>query len=293
VVSYTKKYGNIERVDRILKAEGDSPDNYKVSKQPDVCMLFYLLTNKELEEIFQGLGYPFDENMIQKNIEYYLLRTTHGSTMSKMIFSYILSPFDKKLAWKTFVESAHSDIDDTQGGTTGEGVHLALMAGTVYTFTRMYGGVDTSQELLIVNPDLPAELDEIKFSLHFRGVLVKLSIGHNWVKARASRNLFPIVIQGTLMMCGLKPFTRRISPTPIKCTYCGSCDYLVDNYCRSCGRNICANCLFPYTVWNDALNTSLNIKICRDCRQSINFYDVKLISKRTSELTLKTDTQSK
>lgn len=46
-----KKHGNIERMDRILKAENDSPDKYKVSKQPDVCMLFYLLTKKELRGI--------------------------------------------------------------------------------------------------------------------------------------------------------------------------------------------------------------------------------------------------
>ncbi len=35
-------YKRIERLDRILKAEGDSPNKYKVSKQADVLMLFYL-----------------------------------------------------------------------------------------------------------------------------------------------------------------------------------------------------------------------------------------------------------
>lgn len=70
-------------------------------------MLFYLLTTKELRgkvqcgtnnfseflklliDIFTGLGYPFDESMIQANINYYLPRTTHGSTLSKMIFSNV------------------------------------------------------------------------------------------------------------------------------------------------------------------------------------------------------------
>ena len=39
---YQKKYGNIQRLDRILEAEGDSTNRYKVSKQADVLMLFYL-----------------------------------------------------------------------------------------------------------------------------------------------------------------------------------------------------------------------------------------------------------
>ena len=33
---YRDKYGNIQRLDRVLEAEGDSTNRYKVSKQPDV-----------------------------------------------------------------------------------------------------------------------------------------------------------------------------------------------------------------------------------------------------------------
>ena len=40
------RHGNITRLDRILKAEGDSPDGYKLGKQADVLMLFYLLSSR-------------------------------------------------------------------------------------------------------------------------------------------------------------------------------------------------------------------------------------------------------
>ena len=40
--AYRAKYGNIQRLDRILRAEGDDPDRYKLSKQADTVMLFYL-----------------------------------------------------------------------------------------------------------------------------------------------------------------------------------------------------------------------------------------------------------
>src|SRR5438067_13052 len=40
--AYRERYGNIQRLDRILHAEGDDPNRYKLSKQADVAMLFYL-----------------------------------------------------------------------------------------------------------------------------------------------------------------------------------------------------------------------------------------------------------
>ena len=42
--AYRERYGNIQRLDRILRAEGDDPNRYKVSKQADVVMLFYLFS---------------------------------------------------------------------------------------------------------------------------------------------------------------------------------------------------------------------------------------------------------
>ena len=51
---YRERYGDIQRLDRILEAEGDSPNRYKLSKQADVLMLFYLLSADELEGIFRA-----------------------------------------------------------------------------------------------------------------------------------------------------------------------------------------------------------------------------------------------
>ena len=41
---YRAKYGNIQRLDRLLEAEGDSANRYQVSKQADVLMLLFLLS---------------------------------------------------------------------------------------------------------------------------------------------------------------------------------------------------------------------------------------------------------
>ncbi|MFQ6274558.1 hypothetical protein [Coxiella burnetii] len=43
----SKKYGRIERLDRILKAENNTPDHYQLAKQADVVMIFiYCLLQK-------------------------------------------------------------------------------------------------------------------------------------------------------------------------------------------------------------------------------------------------------
>src|ERR687889_766268 len=44
--AYRTKYGNIQRLDRILRAEGDTPDRYKLSKQADTLMLFFLFSEE-------------------------------------------------------------------------------------------------------------------------------------------------------------------------------------------------------------------------------------------------------
>ena len=55
---YRERYGNIQRLDRILEAEGDSTDRYKVSKQADVLMLlFLLLAGTSCASCCRRLGY--------------------------------------------------------------------------------------------------------------------------------------------------------------------------------------------------------------------------------------------
>lgn len=137
---YKKKHGNIKRVDRILKAEGDTPDAYQVSKQADTCMLFYLMSNDELLEILYDLGYNFSEAMISKNIDFYLERTTHGSTLSEIVFSAILYRFNMEKSWELYYDFIQSDIEDTQHGTTQEGIHVAAMSASISILINQYGG---------------------------------------------------------------------------------------------------------------------------------------------------------
>ena len=80
--AYRAKYGNIQRLDRILRAEGDDPNRYKVAKQADTVMLFFLFSADELRRLFERLGYDYGPDTARKNIAYYDGRTSHGSTLS-------------------------------------------------------------------------------------------------------------------------------------------------------------------------------------------------------------------
>ncbi len=173
---YKDKYGDIQRLDRILESEGDSPNRYKVAKQADVLMLFYLFSADELKQIFDRMGYPFDPRCIPENIEYYLKRTSHGSTLSRVVHSWVLARSDRKASWNLFQGALRSDVADIQGGTTQEGIHLGAMAGTIDLIQRCYTGLEMRDEVLWLNPSLPEELGSIRMRFRYRSHWLTLQI---------------------------------------------------------------------------------------------------------------------
>ena len=63
---YRKKYDDIQRMDRILKAEGNSPDDYKVAKQADTLMIFYNLDQEEAMHLIRDNGYEVEADSLEK-----------------------------------------------------------------------------------------------------------------------------------------------------------------------------------------------------------------------------------
>ena len=173
---YRATYGDIQRLDRILEAEGSSSNRYRATKQADVLMLFYLLSAEALERLFERLGYAFDRDMIPRNVAYYGDRTTHGSTLSRVVDAWVLARSDRPRSWQLFMQAVESDVADIQGGTTSEGIHLGAMAGTVDLIQRCYTGIEMRDGRLWLNPRLPDELARLSLRLRFRGQTLALSI---------------------------------------------------------------------------------------------------------------------
>lgn len=168
--AYRRKYGDISRMDRILKAEDKTPDAYQVAKQADTLMAYYVLNIKEVDQILNQLGYHMPKEYLTKNIQYYLNRTTHGSTLSRIVYS-VLTEMDDNMdqSWSLFSQALFSDYYDIQGGTTAEGIHLGVMGATLMIETRNYGGVDSLGREINLHPNLPAEWHSISFKQLIRG----------------------------------------------------------------------------------------------------------------------------
>ena len=179
---YRAKYGNIERLDRILEAEGETPNRYKASKQADVLMLFYLLRDDEIRTLFRKLRYDLDDETIRKTVDYYSARTSHGSTLSRVVHAAISAGSDPGTSWRYFTEALQSDVADIQGGTTPEGIHLGVMGGLDELLLTRYAGIDTMGDILSLDPCLPEELPELRLSMVYRGRRVRLDLSHERVR---------------------------------------------------------------------------------------------------------------
>jgi len=188
---YRARYGNIQRLDLILEAEGDSPNRYKVSKQADVLMLFYLFSAEELRVLFERLGYPFDSDVIPRTIDYYTPRTTDGSTLSRVAHAWVLARGDRLGSWKLFREALISDVADIQGGTTREGIHLGAMAGTLDLLQRCYTGLELREDVLWLNPRLPEGVRRLELLVRYRTHTLEVAITPGMLEITAARCEMP------------------------------------------------------------------------------------------------------
>jgi trehalose/maltose hydrolase-like predicted phosphorylase len=173
---YRGRHTNIQRLDRILKAEGQDPDRFKLAKQADTVMLFFLFSDDELRTLFDRLGYEHDPELTRRTIDYYDRRTSHGSTLSLVTHAGVLAGLDPKSSWERFLVALESDIGDVQGGTTKEGIHMGVMSGTLDLLQRYYVGTHVRDGVLYFAPTLLDRLDGLVFSMEFRATPLRVSI---------------------------------------------------------------------------------------------------------------------
>ncbi|MGQ4486062.1 glycoside hydrolase family 65 protein [Streptomyces sp. SAS_281] len=205
---YRARYGDIRRLDRILEAEGDTVNRYQATKQADTLMLGYLFRPRELNELFARLGYRLDASTWRATEAYCLHRTSHGSTLSSLVHGWLSARDMGADAWRYCRDALLGDVADLQGGTTGEGIHLGAMAGTVDLVERGITGLEAGPEGLRVKPVPLAQIPRFSFTICFRGhqgVRVRVLPGRLAVRVPESpRGPVPVLL----------PDGRRICVTP-------------------------------------------------------------------------------
>lgn len=179
---YKEKYGNIYRMDRILNAEGKSADDYKVAKQADSLMIFYNFSKNQVAAILDDLNYQVPADYVQKNLNYYLARTSHGSTLSRVVHAQLAAMVnDQELSWQLYQEALYSDYRDIQGGTTAEGIHAGVMAATLYIPLTTFAGLDIRKEIISFEPNLPQSWENIQFTITIREIEFTVFVSHETI----------------------------------------------------------------------------------------------------------------
>ena len=156
------------RVDLALQADGQSANDCQVAKQADVLMLPYLLPGGQLRETLARMGYPVTDDQLLRTARYYLARTSHDSSLSRVVCAGALARLDPAASWRLYQDALRLDLDPADTGTA-EGVHLGAMAATLDVMQRLYLGLDVAAGGLALSPALPPGLCQVRMRLYYRG----------------------------------------------------------------------------------------------------------------------------
>jgi trehalose/maltose hydrolase-like predicted phosphorylase len=123
------------------------------------------------------------------------------------VHGWVLARVRRSEAWRFCQEALEGDIADVQGGTTGEGIHLGAMAGTLDLVQRGLTGLEARDGVLRLDPVPLPELSEYDFTLRYRG--------HWGVRLRMTPGSLRIAVPGS----GSEPIGVELAggaPVPVE-----------------------------------------------------------------------------
>lgn len=146
-------------------------------KQPDVLMLHHLVP----ECVAAGSLIP--------NLDFYLPRTAHGSSLSPSVCAALLARAGRAdAALEQLTIALDLDLHDSTGMTAG-GLHLANLAGSWLAVLTGFAGVSVSTGVLTLDPHLPAAWRSLEIRFRCLGARVRLGVSRAEVRLRTDRPL--------------------------------------------------------------------------------------------------------
>jgi trehalose/maltose hydrolase-like predicted phosphorylase len=170
-------------------------------------MAFYVLGLKKVEDILRQLGYGeyVDAGLLRRNYEYYLPKTSHGSTLSKIVHADLAQLMgEEELCFDLYTEALYSDFKDVQGGTTGEGIHTGVMAASLWVALTRFAGVDFSGAILAFQPLLPKQWNSVAGSFTYKGNAISYTVTKETVTLKVISKdgaAYPVRIGSTVVNC--------------------------------------------------------------------------------------------
>jgi trehalose/maltose hydrolase-like predicted phosphorylase len=122
------------------------------------------------------MGYDFPAEAVRATVAFYCDRSSHGSTLSNVVHSWVEARRDRRSSWSFLTRALNSDLVDAQGDTVREGVHLGAMAGSVDILTRCYTGLEVRDDMLWLHPAIPPQLPRVSFSISYRDQPIQVEV---------------------------------------------------------------------------------------------------------------------
>jgi trehalose/maltose hydrolase-like predicted phosphorylase len=123
----------------------------------------------------------------------------------------ILAGLDPESSWERYMVALESDVGDVQGGTTQEGIHMGVMAGTLDLIQRGYMGSEIRDGILHFAPKQLEKLDGLSFPMRFRGIPIEVALeGDKLTVAAQSEGLGQSIQVGEAMRSGSSNPARAI-----------------------------------------------------------------------------------
>lgn len=144
---------NLEQVNKI-----------QVSKQADIMILFFLLEGR------------FSLDVKRANWNYYEPRTLHDSSLSLSTHCVLASDMgDSAMAYDLYKRASRIDLGENMK-SSNEGIHSASIGGIWQCIVYGFGGVRMVNGDLRIEPKLPESWKELKFTIHWKGQELRLTI---------------------------------------------------------------------------------------------------------------------
>jgi len=142
----------------------------QVIKQPDVVQLFVNQPER------------FSREVMEANLDYYLPRTQHGSSLSRPMYALVSARLGRvSQAYELFLKGATVDLladhHPMPGGTFIGGIHTAACGAAWQVAVLGFGGVHVRDDHVEVAPRLPSGWDALEFGVMVRGA---------WLTVRAT-----------------------------------------------------------------------------------------------------------
>ncbi len=163
-------------------------------------------------------GDSFTREQKFSNFAYYEARTVRDSSLSAATQAVLAAEVGHlELAHAYIAETSLVDLRDVFQNTN-DGVHIASLAGAWIALVAGLGGMRDHDGQLSFAPRLPSKIDRLEFSVHWRGLRLRVTVDANevtYLLRDGDESTVELIHHGEpLVVSTGQPVTRAIPPLP-------------------------------------------------------------------------------